>query len=78
MQWVSNSWSSPMGSMAIMVLIAFFNAQEGPFGTDIYRQEWAARYLENLHFVYKDAEGNDKKVCVKQSLHYLLTSFLEF
>ena len=54
-----------MGSMAIMVLIAFFNAQEGPFSTDMYRQEWAARYLENLCFAYKDAESEDKKVCVK-------------
>ena len=33
------------------------------YSTNEIRQEWAVWYLENLHFAYKDSDGNDKSVC---------------
>lgn len=62
MQRVSDSWRSPIGSMAIMVLITFFNS-DMELSTNEDRQEWATWYLDKFHFAYKEADGNDKLVC---------------
>ena len=42
MQRVADSWRSPIGSSAIMILIAFFKADPEPYPTNEERQEWAA------------------------------------
>lgn len=63
MQRIVDSWCSLIGSTAIMVLIAFFASQPDMFDTDEDRQEWAEWYLKDLHFAYKDVDGDDRKVC---------------
>ena len=63
MQCISNSWQSPFGSMAIIVLIVFFNSNMEQYPTNEIQQEWAAWYLENFCFAYKDSDGDDKLVC---------------
>ena len=62
MQHISNSWHSPIGSTAIIVLIAFFNSNMEQYATNEIRQGWAAWYLEDFCFAYKDSDGNDKSV----------------
>ena len=75
MQRVVDSWHSPIGLTAIMVLIAFFASQPDMFNTDEDRQEWAEWYLKDLHFAYKDADGDDRKVCtVRFNFHNQLTN----
>ena len=66
MQHVADSWRSPIGLTAIMVLIAFFALQPDMFDTDEDRQEWAEWYLKDLRFAYKDADRDDRKVCTVQ------------
>ena len=65
MQRVADSWRSPIGSTAIMVLIAFFNANSELYTTDGNHQEWAKWYLEYFCFAYEHADGNDKSVHVR-------------
>lgn len=65
MQRVSDSWRSPIGSTAIMVIIAFFNTHSESYGTDNDRQEWAAWYLEHHRFAYKKADGDDPLVILQ-------------
>ena len=66
MQHVADSWRSPIGLTAIIVLIAFFALQPDMFDTDEDRQEWAEWYLKDLCFAYKDADRDDRKVCTVQ------------
>ena len=63
MQRVADSWRSPIGSSAIMILIAFFKADPEPYLTNEERQEWAAWYLHHNRFLYKHANGDDPSVC---------------
>ena len=64
MQRIADSWCSPIGSTGISVLIAFFQAHLDLYPTDSDRQDWAAWYLGKFRFVYKQADGDDKSVCV--------------
>ena len=65
MQYVTDSWHSPISSTAIMVLIAFFNTNLELYTTDSNHQELAKWYLEDFHFTYEHADRNDKSVCVR-------------
>lgn len=65
MQRVADSWRSPIGSTAIIVLIAFFEDNSYNFPTDEDRQEWAGWYLKHYRFAYKQSNGDDPKVCVR-------------
>lgn len=62
MQRVADTWRSPIGSSAIMVLIAFFDANPKLYNTDKLRQKWAKWYLSHHRFLYKKAEGNNSQV----------------
>ena len=75
MQHVADLWCSPIGLAAIMVLISFFNANSELYATDSNCQEWAKWYLEDFHFVYEHADGNDKLVYVRHFTPHLLTVF---
>ena len=63
MQHIMGSWRSPIGSTAIMIVIAFLNLHLDVFSTDEERQEWVTWYFQDLHFTYKDSDGDDKNVC---------------
>jgi hypothetical protein len=52
-----------MGSNGIMVLVAFYDGQRDLQDSDSKRQAFARDYLSGLRFLYKDALGDDKKVC---------------
>lgn len=45
-----------------MVLMAFFDSQQNLRDSDSERVEFAKYYLEDLHFLYKDFEHENKKV----------------
>ena len=62
MQHVAEEWRSPIGSAAIMVIIAYFASEPDEFSTDEARQEWAAWYLEHLQFAYRKSSSDNKKV----------------
>jgi hypothetical protein len=46
----------------IAVLLAFLDAQEDLRDSDEERIDFAKYYLEDLRFLYKDTEHNNKKV----------------
>ena len=64
-QHVSDSWWSPIGSTAIMVIIAFFNTHGELYGMDDDRQEWVTWYLKHHYFTYKKADGDDPLVILQ-------------
>lgn len=63
MQHVVDSWYSPIGSTAIMIVIAFLNSHSDLLSTDEERQERVTWYLQDLCFTYKDSDSDDKNVC---------------
>ena len=65
MQHVSDLWQSPIGSTAIMVIIAFFNTHSKLYGMDNDRQEWVTWYLEYHCFAYKKADRDDPLVILQ-------------
>ena len=67
MQHVTDSWHSLIRSSGTSVVIVFFHAHLELYPTDTDRQEWAAWYLDKFRFVYKQADGDDKSVHVRQS-----------
>ena len=64
MQRIADSWHSPIGSTRISVLIVFSQAHSDLYPTDSDRQDWAGWYLDKFYFVYKQADVDDKIVCV--------------
>ena len=62
MECVEDLWHSPIRSTAIMVLITFLNSHMDLLSTDEERQEWATWYLQDLHFTYKESDGDDENV----------------
>ena len=63
MQHIVDLWHSPIRSTEIMIVIAFLNLHLDVFSTDEERQEWVTWYFQDLHFTYKDSDGDDKNVC---------------
>ena len=58
-----DSWRNVVGSTGTSSLLAFFDSQESLRDSDEERQEFAKYYLEDLRFLYKDSDSEDKKVC---------------
>ena len=54
-------WRNVVGSTGIAVLLVFLDAQEDLQDSDEERIEFAKYYLEDLRFLYKDTEHNNKK-----------------
>jgi len=52
-----------MGSTGIAVLLAFMDSQDELRDSDENHVIFAKYYLENLRFLYKDADNGDKKAC---------------
>ena len=52
-----------MGSTGIAVLLAFMDSNDELRDSDEDRVVFAKYYLENLRFLYKDSENEDKKAC---------------
>jgi len=61
-QRCADSWRNGVGSTGITSLLSFFDSQEYLLDSDEERQEFAKYYLEDLHFLYKDSDREDKKV----------------
>jgi hypothetical protein len=61
-QRLADSWRNVVGSTSIAVLLAFLDAQEDLRDSDSEHIEFAKYYLEDLRFLYKDTEHNNKKV----------------
>lgn len=62
-QRLADSWRNVIGSNGIAVLMAFFDDQPDLRNSDEERINFAKFYLENLRFLYKDSENENKKVC---------------
>lgn len=57
-----------IGSNGIAILMAFFDTQPELRDSDEERVEFAKYYLENLRFLYKDSENENKKVHVLNNI----------
>jgi len=55
-QRVSDSWRSTIGSAALAIVNAFFDANE-EFETNEARQEFATDMIENLGFLYENTDS---------------------
>lgn len=62
MQRLADTWRSPIGSCAIMVVITLFRDNPKDFPNDKKRQKWATWYLEHCRFQYQKADADDPKV----------------
>ena len=62
-QYLADSWCNVIGSNSIVVLMAFFDDQPDLRNSDEERINFTKFYLENLCFLYKDSENENKKVC---------------
>jgi hypothetical protein len=51
-----------LGSSAIAIVNAFFEAHDDYRDSDAMRQDFAQHSLEFLRFAYRKANGNDKRV----------------
>jgi hypothetical protein len=51
-----------------MILMSFFDTQPDLRHLDSERVEFAKYYLEDLRFLYKDSEHENKKVCNPKTL----------
>ncbi|KAF8222298.1 hypothetical protein L208DRAFT_1323430 [Tricholoma matsutake] len=60
-QCLADSWHNVVGSTGIAVLLAFLDAQEDLRDSDEECIEFAKYYLEDLRFLYKDTEHDNKK-----------------
>lgn len=57
-----DSWCNTIGSTGISVVLAFCESQNELANSDEERVQFAKELLENLRFLYWDANGDDKKV----------------
>ena len=55
-QRVSDSWRSTIGSAALAIVNAFFDANE-EFETNEARQKFAADIIKNLGFLYENTDS---------------------
>jgi len=60
-----DSWCNAIGSAGIAVILAFCNSQEELVKSDEEHVEFAKYFLNELRFLYKDADGDNKLVCHK-------------
>ena len=67
-QHVSNSLQNTIGSVSIAIVLAFYNLHLNLKDSDEACQEFATFYLEHLHFLYENSDGNGSEV---STLFYL-------
>ena len=70
-QRLADSWRNVIGSTGIAIFLAFFNSQPDLQDSDEERIDFAKYYLENLRFLYRDSDCDDKKAC-ESNFHGLL------
>jgi hypothetical protein len=58
-----SEWRNDIGSNGLTVLNAFFEAQPSLQNSNSGRKKFSQYYLENMRFLYKDTEGEDREVC---------------
>lgn len=61
-QRLSDGWRSVMGSSAMAIVNAFFNATDEYRNSDKMRQEFADASLDQFRFIYRSAKGKDRRV----------------
>ena len=61
-QRLADSWRNVVGSTGIAILLTFLDTQEDLRDSDEEHIKFARYYLEDLCFLYKDTEHNNKKV----------------
>jgi hypothetical protein len=64
-QRIADSYRSAIGSAAISILTAYFESQDELKDSDENRQEFAKYALDNLRFLYRRGDGDDKTVSVR-------------
>jgi hypothetical protein len=62
-QRLADSWRATIGSTGIAIVMAFCDSHPDIAESDEDRVEFAKFYLENYRFLYRDSEGDNKKVC---------------
>jgi hypothetical protein len=62
LQRLADSWRSSIGSAALSVIIAYFEAQDDLRESDEKRAAFAEIALDKLRFCYKKADGDDEDV----------------
>ena len=62
LQWLADSWCSSIGSVALSIIIAFFESQDDLKDSDENRAKFAEYALDKLQFCYKKADGDDEEV----------------
>jgi len=62
-QRLADSWRNIVGSAGISVVLVFCDSDDDLRDSDGERVEFAKYYLGDLRFLYRDADGDDKKVC---------------
>ena len=62
MQRLADSWRSSIGSVALLIIITFFESQDDLKDSDENRAKFAEYALDKLRFCYKKANGDDEEV----------------
>jgi hypothetical protein len=64
-------WRASFGSAALAIVNAFFSSHRS-FDANEARVDFAQHQLKNFAFLYQKADGDDKTVCCRFALHFLL------
>jgi hypothetical protein len=71
-QRLADSWRNVIGSTGIVVLLAFLDSQEDLRDSDENRVKFAKYYREDLRFIFRDSDHDDKKACDSSQLMFLI------
>ena len=63
-QCLVDSWRNTIGSTGISVVLAFCESQDELANSDEECVEFAKELLLDFSFLYRDADDNNKKVCL--------------
>jgi len=61
-QCLVDLWCNIVGSAGISIILAFCDSDDDLWDSDEEHVEFAKYYLGDLHFLYQDPDGDDKKV----------------
>lgn len=61
-QRLSDTWRTPIRTMALKVVNAFFDEKPDHFGTNEARRKWAEIALKHSRFLYSDARSKKSTV----------------
>lgn len=62
-QRLADSWRNIIGSTGISVVLAFCDSHQELRDSDDERVQFAQYYLQDLRFLWEDADGDNPKVC---------------